>query len=375
VAVATAVPFVDLVAQYESIATEIDQAFHEVTASAEYILGDRVRRFEEEFASFVGCEHAVGVGSGLDALRLALLALEIGPGDEVIVPANTYIATALAVSEVGADVVLVECDPATYEVDPDAVAAAVTPRTRALLPVHFTGQAAELQPMLTLAARHGIDVVEDAAQAHGTKYDGQMCGSLGRLACFSFYPGKNLGAYGDGGMVTTRDPALVERIRRLRNYGERAKYEHVVKGVNSRLDGLQAAFLSVKLRRLPSWNDARLRHADAYTAELEGVGDLAVQQRSPSSTHVYHLFIVETEHRDALREHLTERGIQTGIHYPIPIHLQEAYRDLGLGVGAFPQAERLARRSLSLPMYPELSSEQIATVAGAIREFFDRKRS
>jgi dTDP-4-amino-4,6-dideoxygalactose transaminase len=375
VAVATAVPFVDLVAQYESIATEIDQAFHEVTASAEYILGDRVRRFEEEFASFVGCEHAVGVGSGLDALRLALLALEIGPGDEVIVPANTYIATALAVSEVGADVVLVECDPATYNVDPDAVAAAVTPRTRALLPVHFTGQAAELQPMLTLAARHGIDVVEDAAQAHGTKYDGQMCGSLGRLACFSFYPGKNLGAYGDGGMVTTREPALVERIRRLRNYGERAKYEHVVKGVNSRLDGLQAAFLSVKLRRLPSWNDARLRHADAYTAELEGVGDLAVQQRSPSSTHVYHLFIVETEHRDALREHLTERGIQTGIHYPIPIHLQEAYRDLGLGVGAFPQAERLARRSLSLPMYPELSSEQIATVAGAIREFFDRKRS
>jgi dTDP-4-amino-4,6-dideoxygalactose transaminase len=375
VAVATAVPFVDLVAQYESIAAEIEQAFHEVTTSAQYILGDRVQRFEHEFASFVGCEYGVGVGNGLDALRLGLLALEIGPGDEVIVPANTYIATALAVSEVGADVVLVECDPATYNVDPQAVAAAVSPRTRALLPVHFTGQAAELKPMLELAERHDLDLVEDAAQAHGTKYDEQMCGSLGRLACFSFYPGKNLGAYGDGGMVTTRDPALVEPIRRLRNYGERAKYEHVVKGVNSRLDGLQAAFLSVKLRRLPGWNEARLRHADAYTAELDGVGDLRVQQRSPFSTHIYHLFIVETEHRDALREHLTERGIQTGIHYPIPIHLQEAYRDLGLSVGAFPHAERLARQSLSLPMYPELSSEQIATVAGSIREFFDGKRS
>jgi dTDP-4-amino-4,6-dideoxygalactose transaminase len=369
--VPTVVPFVDLVAQYDSIATEIDAAFHEVTASAEYILGRRVERFEREFARFVGCEHAVGVGSGLDALRLGLLALEIGPGDEVIVPANTYIATALAVSEVGADVVLVECDPATYNVDPDAVAAAITPRTRALLPVHFTGQAAEMRPLLDLAGRRGLEVIEDAAQAHGTQYDGSPCGSLGRLACFSFYPGKNLGAYGDGGMVTTSDPEVADRLRLLRNYGERAKYDHVVKGVNSRLDGLQAAFLSVKLPHLPRWNEARLRHADAYAAELQGVGDLALQQRSESSTHVYHLFIVETKHRDALREHLTDRGIQTGIHYPIPIHLQEAYRDLGLGAGAFPQAERLASQSLSLPMYPELTAEKIGTVTTAIRDFFD----
>jgi dTDP-4-amino-4,6-dideoxygalactose transaminase len=368
------VPFVDLVEQYRSIAADIDRAFHEVTASAQYILGARVQAFEEEFAQFVSAEHAVGVGSGLDALRLGLLALEIGPGDEVIVPANTYIASALAVSEVGADVVLADCDPATYNVDPGAVAAAVTSRTRALLPVHFTGQAAEMRPLLDLAESNDLAVVEDAAQAHGTLYEGRPCGSIGKLACFSFYPGKNLGAYGDAGMVTTSDASVAERTRRLRNYGERAKYDHVVKGVNSRLDGLQAAFLSVKLAHLPSWNAARLGHADEYAAELAGVGDLVLQKRAPTSTHVYHLFIVETAERDALREHLAERGVQTGIHYPIPIHLQEAYRDLGLGPGAFPQAERLARQSLSLPMYPELTSAQIGTVTAAVREFFDSPR-
>ena len=364
------IPFVDLVAQYKSIAGEVDRAFHEVTASAQYILGARVERFEEEFAAFVGVDHAVGVGSGLDALRLGLLALEVGRGDEVILPANTYIATALAVSEVGADVVLVDCDPETYNIDPAAVASALTSRTRALLPVHFTGQAAEMRPLLELAASNSVEVVEDAAQAHGALYEGRPCGSLGKVACFSFYPGKNLGAYGDGGMVTTSDPVVVERTRRLRNYGERAKYDHVVKGVNSRLDGLQAAFLSVKLPHLASWNEARLRHADMYTVELEGVGDLGLQKRSPSSTHVYHLFVVETAERDALRDSLAERGIQTGIHYPIPIHLQEAYSDLRLGPGAFPHAERLAHETLSLPMYPELTEEQIRRVTDAIREFF-----
>ena len=364
------IPFVDLVAQYKSIAGEVDRAFHEVTASAQYILGARVERFEEEFAAFVGVDHAVGVGSGLDALRLGLLALEVGRGDEVILPANTYIATALAVSEVGADVVLVDCDPETYNIDPAAVGSALTSRTRALLPVHFTGQAAEMRPLLELAANNSVEVVEDAAQAHGALYEGRPCGSLGKVACFSFYPGKNLGAYGDGGMVTTSDPVVVERTRRLRNYGERAKYDHVVKGVNSRLDGLQAAFLSVKLPHLASWNEARLRHADMYTVELEGVGDLGLQKRSPSSTHVYHLFVVETAERDALRDSLAERGIQTGIHYPIPIHLQEAYSDLRLGPGAFPHAERLAHETLSLPMYPELTEEQIRRVTDAIREFF-----
>jgi dTDP-4-amino-4,6-dideoxygalactose transaminase len=318
----------------------------------------------------VEADYAVGVGSGLDALRLGLLALEIGPGDEVIVPANSYIATALAVSEVGADVVLVDCDPKTYNIDPSAVAAAIAGRTRALLPVHFTGQAADMKALLELASRNDIEVVEDAAQAHGTSYEGRACGSLGHLACFSFYPGKNLGAYGDGGMVTTSDAEILTRIRRLRNYGETRKYEHVVKGVNSRLDGLQAAFLSVKLRHLTTWNDARRGHADAYVAELDGVGDIAFQKRADYSSHIFHLFIIETAHRDALRKHLSDRGIQSGIHYPTPIHLQEAYADLRLGEGSFPEAERLARHTLSLPMYPELREEQIAEVCGAIREFF-----
>jgi dTDP-4-amino-4,6-dideoxygalactose transaminase len=369
--VAGIVPFVDLVAQYESVADEIDGAFREVTASAHYILGVRVEGFEREFAQFVGAEYAVGVGSGLDALRLGLLALELGSGDEVILPANTYIATALAVSEVGGRVVLVDCDPDTYNIDPAAAAAAVTDQTRALLPVHFAGQAAEMDPLLELAEAKGLFVVEDAAQAHGTQYRGRPCGSIGDVACFSFYPGKNLGAYGDGGIVTTNEPAVVERTRLLRNYGERAKYDHVVKGVNSRLDGLQAAFLTVKLRHLPEWNEARRRHAEAYIAALNGVGDLTFQKRAESSTHVYHLFIVETDRRDPLREFLTERGIQTGIHYPTPIHLQEAYKDLGLGPGSFPHAERLAQRSLSLPMYAELTDEKIGLVASAVREFFD----
>jgi dTDP-3-amino-3,4,6-trideoxy-alpha-D-glucose transaminase len=364
------IPFVDLVAQYAAISEEIDEAFKNVTESAEYILGPRVARFEESFAAFVGARHGVGVGSGLDALRLALLALDVGRGDEVIVPANSYIATALAVSDVGADVVLVDCDERTYNVDAQAVEAALSPRTRALLPVHFTGQSAEMGLLLQLAGEHGLELVEDAAQAHGASWQGRPCGSIGRIACFSFYPGKNLGAYGDGGMVTTSDAEVAEQIRRLRNYGERRKYEHVVKGVNSRLDGLQAAVLAVKLRHLNDWNAARARHAESYAAQLDGVGDISLQHIAPDSTHVYHLFIVRTTQRDRLRDWLADRGIQTGIHYPVPIHLQEAYAELGLGAGAFPNAEALARETLSLPMFPELTDEQLTTVTDAIGEFF-----
>jgi dTDP-4-amino-4,6-dideoxygalactose transaminase len=303
-------------------------------------------------------------------LRLALLALGVGPGDEVVVPANTYIATALAVSEVGADVVLVDCDPRTYNVDPAAIEPALTPRTKAILPVHFAGQAADMGPILELAERRELFVVEDAAQAHGARYEGRACGSLGEVGCFSFYPGKNLGAYGDAGLLTTRDETVAQQVRRIRNYGERRKYEHVVKGVNSRLDGLQAAFLSVKLRHLPAWNAARRQHAETYAAALEDVGDLVVHQCPPYATHVFHLFIVETEHRDSLRAHLAAEGIQTGIHYPTPIHLQEAYADLGLGVGAFPVSEQLATRMLSLPMFPELTADQLEAVVDAIRGFF-----
>ena len=266
---------------------------------------------------------------------------------------------------------LVDCLPGTYNIDPDAVADAITARTKTLLPVHLTGQAADLRPLLELAERHGIHLIEDAAQAHGAEYLGQPCGSFGQAACFSFYPAKNLGAYGDAGMVTTNDSSIEQRLRRLRNYGERRKYDHVIKGVNSRLDALQAAFLSVKLPYLSGWNERRREHAGTYRAELEGVGDIVLQERSPASRHVYHLFVIETDRRDALRAHLTERGIQTGVHYPTPIHLQDAYSDLGFGVGAFPVSERLAKGMLSLPMYPELTSEQIGSVVTAIRDFFE----
>ena len=310
------------------------------------------------------------MGSGLDALRLALLALGVGPGDEVLLPANTYIATALAVSEVGAGVVLVDCDPRTYNIDPEGIESAVTPRTKAILPVHLAGQAAPMVPILELAQRHGLHVVEDAAQAHGARYEGRACGSLGDVGCFSFYPAKNLGAYGDAGLLSTRDAAVAEQVRRVRNYGERRKYEHVVKGFNSRLDGLQAAFLSVKLRHLPAWNATRRRHAETYRAALHGIGDLVVQECPPYATHVYHLFIVETGHRDPLRDELAAAGIQTGIHYPTPIHLQEAYADLGLRPGAFPVSERLATQMLSLPMFPELTTAQLETVVDAIDGFF-----
>jgi dTDP-4-amino-4,6-dideoxygalactose transaminase len=315
------------------------------------------------------------VGSGLDALRLALLALGIGPGDEVVVPANTYIATALAVSEVGAEVVLVDCDARTYNIDAQAIEPVLTQRTKAILPVHFAGQAAHMHPILDLAERHGLFVVEDAAQAHGARYEDRLCGSLGEIGCFSFYPGKNLGAYGDAGLLTTRDEAVAQQVRRIRNYGERRKYEHVVKGVNSRLDGLQAAFLSVKLRHLPAWNAARRRYAETYAAALDGVGDLVVQDCPPYASPVFHLFIVETDHRDSLREHLAAAGIQTGIHDPTPIHLQEAYADLGLGPGSFPVSERLATRMLSLPMFPELTTDQLETIIDAIRGFFGDRSS
>ena len=364
------VPFVDLAAQHATIKTEIASAIQRVLSEPHFVLGPQVEEFERDFARFVGCGYAIGVGSGLDALRLSLMAVGIGLGDEVILPANTYIATALAVSAVGARPVLVDCDPQTYNIDVSLIEAAVAPLTKAIVPVHLTGQAADMEPILQIAGRHGLHVIEDAAQSHGTLYKGRSCGSMGSLGCFSFYPSKNLGAYGDGGMVTTDDTELATRIRRLRNYGQTAKYRHTEKGLNARLDTLQAAILSVKLRRLPRWNKARVAHAEGYKDLLTGVGDLVFQQESRYSTHAYHLFIVETEWRDALRKHLDARGIHTGIHYPIPIHLQQAYEDLGYGEGDFPETERLAKRVLSLPMFPELRREQIERVAEEIKGFF-----
>jgi dTDP-4-amino-4,6-dideoxygalactose transaminase len=367
--VSRVIPLVDLTAQHRSIAPQVDAAIAGVLADGHFILGRQVEAFEQAFAAFSGVAHAVGVSSGLDALRLALLALDIGPGDEVIVPANTYIATALAVSAVGARPVLVDCDPQTYLLDVAQAEAAVTTRTRAVIPVHLTGQAVDMDPVLRLADRHGLAVVEDAAQAHGARYKDRPCGSIGTLGCFSFYPSKNLGACGDGGMVTTDDAELARRVRRLRNYGEQAKYQHVDKGLNARLDTIQAAVLLVKLVHLPAWNAARARHAAAYRELLDGLEGLVFQQEAPWSTHVWHLLVVESDQRDSLRDHLAAAGVDTGIHYPVPIHLQPAYADLGHRRGAFPNAERLARRVLSLPMYPELRSGQIEFVTGAVRRF------
>ncbi len=369
-AVSEIVPFVDLAAQYPAIQRDIETALQDIFSRCDFILGRAVEAFEAAFGDFVGVDHAVGVSNGLDALCLSLKALGIGPGDEVVLPANTYIATALAVSAVGARPVLVDCDPETFEMDPMGIEAGLSRRTRAIIPVHLAGQAADMQAVMALAARHGVTVIEDAAQAHGTQYAGAPVGGLGAVGCFSFYPAKNLGAYGDGGMITTRDAALAARLRQLRNYGQQVKYEHVEKGVNARLDSIQAAILNVKLRYLPGWNRAREQHAQAYRNLLEGIGDIRFQSQVPHSTHVYHLFIVVSDHRDALQAHLSAAGIQTGIHYPVPIHLQRAYQDLGYGPGDFPHTEYLAGRMLSLPMYPELQEHQIKRVATAIETFF-----
>jgi dTDP-4-amino-4,6-dideoxygalactose transaminase len=302
------------------------------------------------------------------------MSVGIGPGDEVLLPANTYIATALAISAVGARPVFVDCDARTYNINVNLIEPAVTSRTKAIVPVHLTGQAADMNMIREVASRRGLYVIEDAAQSHGTRYEGRPCGSMGSVGCFSFYPSKNLGAYGDGGMATTNDAELAMRMRQLRNYGQTAKYRHIEKGLNARLDTLQASILSVKLRHLSEWNRARVLHAERYKDLLTGVGDLVFQRRASYSSHVYHLCIVETEWRDALKQHLHARGIQTGIHYPIPIHLQPAYEDLSYGRGDFPEAEGLAKRMLSLPMFPELRGEQIELIANEIKGFFAKTR-
>jgi len=364
------VPFVDLHREQDALARETRAAMEGVLSSCNFILGKEVEEFEKAFAEFVDTRYAIGVSNGLDALRLALIALDIGVGDEVILPANTFVATALAVSAVGATPVLADCDSHTYIIDPEFVRNRIGPRTRAIMPVHFAGQPGDLAPILDLADRYGLKVIEDAAQAHGAVYEGRRCGSIGVAGCFSFYPSKNLGAYGDGGIVTTNNQRVAERIARLRNYGQQVKYKHVEKGVNARLDTLQAAVLSVKLRHLDEWNLKRAAHAEMYRVALNGVGDIDFQATPPCCTHVYHLFIIETDHRDALQKYLSEAGIQTAIHYPVPIHLQPAYAELGHRKGDLPRSERLANRMLSLPMFPLLSARELTHVTMKIRNFF-----
>ena len=361
---ATPIPFVDLKAQYRAIHDEVVPRMMEVVESSAFILGPDVARFEADFATYVGARFCVGVESGTAALVLALRALGIGPGDEVILPANTYIASALAVSMVGASPVLVDMD-ANYLIDAELLEQALTPRTKAVMPVHLYGQMVPMGPVMAFARRHGLRVVEDACQAHGARIDGQRAGSIGDVGCFSFYPGKNLGAYGDGGAAVTSDPAVEEELRLLRDFGQRKKYEHVIKGDNSRLDTLQAAVLDVKLRHLDDWNSARRRNAAAYDQRLRAIGVTPPPCLQPEG-HVYHLYVIEVDDRERVIAALKERGIASGIHYPIPIHLQPAYAELQQNAGSFPHTERGASRILSLPMYAELTESQMDRVVEAL---------
>ena len=366
--VQTVVPFVDLKAQYQTIRDEIRAEVDNVFESAQFVLGDAVAEFERDFASYLGVKHVIGVGSGLDALRLALEAAGVGAGDEVIIPANTFIATALGVSATGAKPVLVDCREDTYQIDPALIEQAITPRTKVIMPVHLYGQSADIKLIVEIARNYRLEVIEDAAQAHGTRFLGQRCGTFGLAGCFSFYPGKNLGAYGDGGAVATNDDDFAKKVNSLRNYGQKQKYVHVEKGTNSRLDTVQAAILNVKLRRLDDWNAARRAHASIYSDSL-AASDFIVPTLDPRSEHIFHLYVVRTRNREELQKHLNSRGIQTGIHYPIPIHLQEAYRDLGLGVGSFPVTEKLADEIISLPMFAELTHHQIQLVLDGLSSF------
>jgi dTDP-4-amino-4,6-dideoxygalactose transaminase len=365
----THIPLVDLKTQYLAHRAEFDAAVRGVFESAAFINGPDVAAFEEEFAAFCGVRHCVGVSSGLEALRLALAAIGVGPGDEVILPANTFIATALAVSGVGARPVLVDCDPHTANILPEAVGGAISEKTKAIVPVHLYGQPVDFDALRSIASRYDIPIIEDAAQAHGAAYAGTRCGGLGRAAGFSFYPGKNLGAFGDGGAVTTNDDSVADVIRQARSYGERRKYEHVAKGGNWRLDTVQAAILRVKLRYLPAWNDARRHAAALYTEQLRQFPAISLPTVLEGVTPVWHLYVIQVDNRDGLLAALREHGIYAGIHYPTPIHLQPAYADLGYGRGAFPHAERQAARILSLPIYPEITAEQIDAVTAVVTRF------
>jgi dTDP-4-amino-4,6-dideoxygalactose transaminase len=362
------VPFVDLKAQYQNIQEEIDAAMREVVTSCAFVLGPAVERFERDFAEFLGVQEVVGVNNGTVALQLTMLALGIGPDDEVIVPAHTFIATAEAVSHVGAKPVFVDVRRDTANLDASLLAAAVTPRTKAILPVHLYGQPADMEPILRFASERGLMVIEDACQAHGAHYRGRRVGSFGRAGCFSFYPGKNLGAYGEGGAIATNDHELAAHLRRLRDHGQTERYHHAEVGYNARLEGIQGAVLGVKLQHLDRWNRARRAHAAVYEEELAGAG-VAIPFEAESCESVYHLFVIRSKRREALREHLGALGVQTGLHYPIPVHLQDAYATLGHREGDFPEAEAWARECLSLPMFAELSFQQMDEVIQGVKSF------
>jgi dTDP-4-amino-4,6-dideoxygalactose transaminase len=357
------VPFLELPAQLQTIRPELDEAIARVLGHGQFILGPEVAAFEEEFAEYCGARACVGLDSGLSALELTLRALGIGPGDEVITVSHTFIATVSAISFTGATPVLVEVSPTTYLMEPASVEAAITPRTKAIIPVHLYGQTVGMDPVMDLAARHGLFVLEDACQAQGARYRGRRAGSLGHAAAFSFYPGKNLGAAGDAGEVTTNDLALAERLRMLRNYGQQAKYHHTMLAFNRRLDTLQAAILRVKLRHLDAWNAARCRVAAQYAARLAGL-PIALPQVAAGNDPIWHLYVILAKQRDHLKQQLEAAGIQTGLHYPIPVHRQAAYPELAHL--HFPVSQRIAAQCLSLPIFPEMSEAQVQRVAAAL---------
>lgn len=362
------VPFLDLKQQYASIKGEILSAVDGVFGSSQFVLGREVAAFEEEFAAYCGASHGIAVNSGTSALHLALLAAGVGPNDEVITVPLTFVATVAAVGYTGARPVFVDVDPITYTMDPAQIEAAITPRTKVILPVHLYGQCADIDPIIHVARRHNLLVIEDAAQAHGAEYKGQRSGSMGDLGCFSFYPGKNLGAYGEGGIVTTNSPELARTIRMLRDWGAEKKYHHVLKGFNYRMEGVQGAILRIKLRRLETWTEARRNHALAYMQALKGCG-FSLPFEARDRRHVYHIYALLSPQRAELAEALASNGVQTGIHYPTPVHLLPAYADLGYRADDFPVSESVASQELSLPMFPELVREQIEEVSAAVLEF------
>lgn len=362
------IPFVDLKAQYLSIKDEIDAAIARVLESSQFVLGDEVAAFEEEFAAYCGARYGIAVNSGTSALHLALLAAGIGPGDEVITVPFTFVATVAAICYTGARPVFVDIEPRSYTMDVNQLEGAITERTKAILPVHLYGQPADMDPILEIARRYDLIVIEDAAQAHGAEYKGRRAGGIGDLGCFSFYPSKNLGAYGEGGMVVTNNPDNAHTIRMLRDWGQERKYHHVLKGYNYRMEGMQGAILRVKLRHLEAWTQARRAHAARYNGLLADSG-LQTPEEMSYARHVYYIYAICTPQRDALQQALHTKGIQTGIHYPIPVHLQPAYADLGYGQGDFPRSEQAANEVLSLPMYAELAPADTEAVVEAIRSF------
>jgi len=364
------VPFVDLTQQYDKLSTEIMSAFDGVCRQGSFILGPQVTTFEENFAGYLGADCCVGVGSGTDALHLAFRALGIGAGDEVIIPAHTFVATAIAVMQVGAKPVLVDIEQRSFLIDVALIEAAITPRTKAICPVHLYGRACNMERIQQIAKRHSLAVVEDAAQAHGARWNERPLGTIGDIGCFSFYPGKNLGAYGDGGAVVTNNDQLASRVRQLRNYGSEVKYHHPIFGFNSRLDSLQAAVLNVKLNHLNAWNTQRHQAARYYSELLEGLSEYGgvLPEVPHSQEHVFHLYVVQLGSRDAVARKLKQVGIQTAIHYPVPFYLQDGYSSLGYTSGTFPITERIASRILSLPLFPEITKAQQEYVARYVLE-------